>query len=216
MPFFKKIVFTYYAARSILCNRSNSDISCCWWVIYLLFIHFSFIDSLEYINWFFTLLLKFFFVYNLSLGFHDLGFSGSQIKTPNLDRLRNEGLLLTNYHVTPICTPSRGALMTGRYPLALGLQVSIDFNYLIGSATLFIIFFVFLLSFSAEVFLGWNDYPTAANLGTSTWWAHVTRVVARKWCEHCCCWSCIIKQRFLGYFFYTFDSLLFRTESIDV
>jgi arylsulfatase A-like enzyme len=56
------------------------------------------------------------------LGFHDLGYTGSLIKTPNLDTLRSEGLLLSNYFVTPICTPSRGALMTSRYPLALGLQ----------------------------------------------------------------------------------------------
>ncbi len=56
------------------------------------------------------------------LGFHDLGYTGSLISTPNLDALRSEGILLTNYHVTPICTPSRGAFMTGRYPLSLGLQ----------------------------------------------------------------------------------------------
>jgi len=56
------------------------------------------------------------------LGACDLGFSGSGIATPNLDRLRREGVLLSSYYVQPVCTPTRGALLTGRYPLLLGLQ----------------------------------------------------------------------------------------------
>jgi len=58
------------------------------------------------------------------LGFHDLGFSGSNILTPALDQLHDEGIALSNYHVTPICTSSRSAFLTGRYPFALGLQGS--------------------------------------------------------------------------------------------
>ena len=56
------------------------------------------------------------------LGHGDLGFTGSQIKTPHLDRLRAEGVALTSFYVQPICTPSRAAFLTGRYPLLLGLQ----------------------------------------------------------------------------------------------
>lgn len=51
-------------------------------------------------------------------GFHDLGCYGNdKIITPNLDRLSQGGTRLTNFYVTwPACTPSRGSLLTGRYP----------------------------------------------------------------------------------------------------
>lgn len=51
-------------------------------------------------------------------GYNDLGVAGSpDIKTPNLDRLAREGVRLTSYYAAwPACTPSRGALLTGRYP----------------------------------------------------------------------------------------------------
>ena len=56
------------------------------------------------------------------LGFHDLGYSGSGISTPHVDRLRREGIELSSFYAQPVCTPSRGAFLTGRYPLLLGLQ----------------------------------------------------------------------------------------------
>ena len=59
---------------------------------------------------------------DLDLGFGDLGYAGSGIATPHLDRLRAEGVELTNFFAQPICTPTRGAFLTGRYPLLLGLQ----------------------------------------------------------------------------------------------
>lgn len=57
------------------------------------------------------------------LGWKDLGFQGaSDIRTPNLDRLAGEGARLRQFYVQPMCTPTRAALMTGRYPFRYGLQ----------------------------------------------------------------------------------------------
>jgi arylsulfatase A-like enzyme len=49
-----------------------------------------------------------------------VGFHGSEIKTPNIDKLAYDGVILNNYYVSPICTPTRGSLMTGRHPIHLG------------------------------------------------------------------------------------------------
>ncbi len=56
-------------------------------------------------------------------GYRDLGCFGSdEVLTPNLDRLAGEGVRLTNFYVTwPACTPSRGSLLTGRYPQRNGI-----------------------------------------------------------------------------------------------
>jgi arylsulfatase A-like enzyme len=59
------------------------------------------------------------------LGWQDVGFHGSKIKTPHLDRLAREGKRLDQFYVQPVCTPTRGALMTGRYPIRLGLQCGV-------------------------------------------------------------------------------------------
>ncbi|XP_072050879.1 arylsulfatase B-like [Amphiura filiformis] len=62
------------------------------------------------------------------LGYADVGFNGkrygSQIQTPNLDRLARSGVILSNYYVHHLCTPSRSTLMTGRYPIHTGLSHS--------------------------------------------------------------------------------------------
>ena len=58
------------------------------------------------------------------LGFNDVPFSGtgSEILAPTLTDLAARGLVLDNYYVQPLCTPTRAAFLTGRHPIQLGLQ----------------------------------------------------------------------------------------------
>lgn len=60
------------------------------------------------------------------MGRADCGFmGGKEIRTPNIDRLAKAGAVLDQFYVQPVCSPTRGALMTGRYPMRLGLQVGV-------------------------------------------------------------------------------------------
>ena len=57
------------------------------------------------------------------LGWKDVGFNGCpDIKTPNLDKLAETGVKFSQFYAQPMCTPTRAALMTGRYPFRYGLQ----------------------------------------------------------------------------------------------
>lgn len=62
-------------------------------------------------------------IYADDLGYGDLGcFGHPTIRTPNLDRMAKEGLRWTQfYSAACVCTPSRAALMTGRYPIRNGM-----------------------------------------------------------------------------------------------
>lgn len=56
------------------------------------------------------------------LGWADLGHDGSKIDTPNIDKLARQGVKLTRYYASaPLCSPSRAALLTGRYPQSVGV-----------------------------------------------------------------------------------------------
>ena len=55
------------------------------------------------------------------LGYADLGCYGSEIDTPHLDRLADEGLRYTNFHVNPMCSPTRASLLTGLNPHMAGV-----------------------------------------------------------------------------------------------
>ena len=61
------------------------------------------------------------------LGNADLGYRGSDIKTPNIDKLAQDGVRLENFYGMPVCTPSRAELMTGRYAMRYGLQTLVIF-----------------------------------------------------------------------------------------
>ena len=56
------------------------------------------------------------------LGSHDLGMHGTGIHTPNCDELAKNGVYLDNYYVLPYCSPTRAALLSGKYPLHTGVH----------------------------------------------------------------------------------------------
>ena len=53
------------------------------------------------------------FVLADDVGFADLGCFGAEIRTPNLDRMAAEGVRFSNFHVNPMCSPTRASLLTG-------------------------------------------------------------------------------------------------------
>lgn len=68
------------------------------------------------------------FIFIDDMGYSDLSASGNfKIETPNIDRLAKEGIKFTNFYVaSPICSPSRVAVMTGQYPARHGIHSYLD------------------------------------------------------------------------------------------
>lgn len=61
-------------------------------------------------------------------GFAHLGCYGSDIETPNMDQLAQDGLRYTNFHTTAICSPTRACLLTGRNHHSVGMGFLADLN----------------------------------------------------------------------------------------
>jgi arylsulfatase A-like enzyme len=61
-------------------------------------------------------------------GFSHLGCYGSDLATPNIDRLAANGLRYTNFHVTPLCSPTRASLLTGRNHHTVGMRSISNFD----------------------------------------------------------------------------------------
>ena len=56
------------------------------------------------------------------LGRADLGYAGSDIRTPNIDQLVSTGVRLDRFYACPVCSPTRAGLMTGRWPIRVGIM----------------------------------------------------------------------------------------------
>ncbi|MCB9260489.1 MAG: arylsulfatase [Ignavibacteriales bacterium] len=55
------------------------------------------------------------------LGWNDVGFHGSEIRTPNIDKLAETGVELNQFYVYPTCSPTRASLLTGKYASRFGI-----------------------------------------------------------------------------------------------
>lgn len=76
------------------------------------------------------------YIFADDLGWKDVGFHGSDIRTPNIDQLAARGARLEQFYTQSFCTQTRAAMLTGRYPLRYGLQtVVIPSNGTYGLAT---------------------------------------------------------------------------------
>jgi len=62
------------------------------------------------------------------VGFSHFGCYGSDLSTPNIDALAAGGLRYANFHVTPLCSPTRAALLTGRNHHAVGMRALSNFD----------------------------------------------------------------------------------------
>lgn len=72
------------------------------------------------------------------LGWNDVSFHGStQIGTPHIDTIASEGVALYNYHIQPVCSPTRATILSGRHvihtgiymPFAQGTALRLHLNY---------------------------------------------------------------------------------------
>ncbi|CAM9985041.1 unnamed protein product [Discosporangium mesarthrocarpum] len=61
------------------------------------------------------------------LGYHDVGFHDPAFSTPNIDRMVSEGVELSSFYTSALCTPTRSQLMTGRYNHRTGMQDAVLF-----------------------------------------------------------------------------------------
>jgi arylsulfatase A-like enzyme len=66
------------------------------------------------------------------LGWNDVSYHGSEIKTPNIDKLISSGVELDRFYVQPTCSPTRAELMTGKSALRLGITRPISKNQKLG------------------------------------------------------------------------------------
>ena len=62
-------------------------------------------------------------------GFSDFGSFGSEISTPNIDELAENGLKYNNFHTAPVCSPTRASLLTGRNNHAVGMGNVANFDF---------------------------------------------------------------------------------------
>ena len=62
------------------------------------------------------------FILGDDIGYDDLGYQSGTIHTPTIDKLKQNGQFIPWHYAEPVCSPTRGALLTGLYPLHNGIN----------------------------------------------------------------------------------------------
>ena len=65
------------------------------------------------------------------LGWNDVGYHNPDMYTPTIDKLARQGVKLEHHYSQPFCTPSRAALLSGKYPVRGNVICDIDVNILV-------------------------------------------------------------------------------------
>ena len=96
-------------------------------------------------------------------GFGDLGFhDNSHIRTPVIDAFARESVRMTNFHVSPVCAPTRASLMTGRYALRTGVRDTYNGGAMMASSELTLAELLKEKNYATGIFGKWHlgdNYP---------------------------------------------------------
>ena len=96
-------------------------------------------------------------------GIGDFGFMGNpHIETPVLDQLALESLHMTNFHVSPVCAPTRSSLLTGRYSLRTGVHDTYNGGAMMAGSEITLAEYFKEAGYSTGIFGKWHlgdNYP---------------------------------------------------------
>lgn len=97
------------------------------------------------------------------LGIGDLGYQGNPfVQTPHIDKLAGRSTRFTNFHVQPVCSPTRAALMTGKYPEKTGIYDTYNGGSIMASEELTLAEALKSAGYSTAIFGKWHlgdNYP---------------------------------------------------------
>ncbi|MFH6602927.1 arylsulfatase [Maribacter algicola] len=100
-------------------------------------------------------------------GYGDLGITGNpHIKTPNIDAFAKAGVRFNNFHVSPVCAPTRSSLMTGRYSLRTGIRDTYNGGAIMASTEVTIAELLKQADYRTGIFGKWHlgdSYPSRPN-----------------------------------------------------
>jgi arylsulfatase A-like enzyme len=97
-------------------------------------------------------------------GYGDLGVTGNpHVKTPAIDKFAKESVRFNNFHVSPVCAPTRSSLMTGRYSLRTGVRDTYNGGAIMASNELTIAEMLKQADYNSGIFGKWHlgdNYPS--------------------------------------------------------
>ena len=97
-------------------------------------------------------------------GYGDIGYNGNKnIITPNLDKFATESLRFNNFHVSPVCAPTRSSLLTGRYSLRTGVTDTYNGGAIMSSSEITLAEIFAEKNYKTGIFGKWHlgdNYPS--------------------------------------------------------